>query len=58
LLEILAKASYSSVAEVPYVFEARRAGKSKLNLKEIVNYIPFLLKLRLSGSARNEGGFW
>ena len=45
LLEILAKASYSSVAEVPYVFEARRAGKSKLNLKEIVNYIPFLLKL-------------
>ena len=47
LLEVLAKASYGSVAEVPYVFEARRRGKSKLNLKEIVNYIPFLLKLRL-----------
>jgi len=46
LLEVLAKASYGSVAEVPYVFEARRAGKSKLNLKEVVNYIPFLLKLR------------
>jgi len=47
LLEILARANYGSIAEEPYVFEARKAGKSKLNLKEIANYIPFLLKLRL-----------
>ena len=49
LLEILARASYSSIAEVPYTFTSRRRGESKLSLKEVVNYIHFLLKLRRAG---------
>ncbi len=49
LLEVLARASYSSIAEVPYTFTSRRRGKSKLSLKEVVNYIHFLLKLRRAG---------
>jgi dolichol-phosphate mannosyltransferase len=48
LLEILVKGSYHSVVEVPYVFRERRKGKSKLNLKEIMNYAVHLLKLRMS----------
>jgi len=46
LLEILARASYGSIAEVPYIFTSRRRGKSKLSLKEVINYVHFLLKLR------------
>jgi len=46
LLEILDKGNYGSVAEVPYVFKPRKAGKSKLNLKEILSYVILLLKLR------------
>ena len=46
LLEILTRASCGSIAEVPYVFTSRRRGESKLSLKEVINYIHFLLKLR------------
>jgi dolichol-phosphate mannosyltransferase len=46
LLEVLMKGEYDKVAEVPYVFKMRRRGKSKLDLREILNYALFLLKLK------------
>ncbi|RLG87672.1 MAG: glycosyltransferase family 2 protein, partial [Thermoprotei archaeon] len=45
LLEILAKGNYSNVSEVPYTFDIRRYGKSKLGTKEIINYIIHVLNL-------------
>lgn len=45
LLEILAKANYKTVCEVPLVFKERKSGKSKLNLKEYLLYIQLLLNL-------------
>jgi len=45
LLELLVKGKYSKVAEVPYVFKARKRGKSKLSTKEIFNYVKHLLYL-------------
>ena len=42
LLEILAKGKYRRVVEVPYVFEERKNGKSKLGPK---HYLEFILHL-------------
>jgi len=42
LLEILAKGKYRRVVEVPYVFEERKNGKSKLGPKQ---YLEFLIHL-------------
>jgi len=47
LLEILAKGMYDRVAEVSYTFKPRKRGKSKLSLKEMINYASLLLKLRI-----------
>ena len=44
-LEVIAKAHYGRAIEVPYVFTDRVAGESKLNQKEIVNYLKQLGKL-------------
>jgi dolichol-phosphate mannosyltransferase len=38
-LEVIAKAHYDRALEVPYVFTDRLAGESKLNQKEILNYL-------------------
>jgi dolichol-phosphate mannosyltransferase len=38
-LEVIAKAHYTKALEVPYVFTDRVAGESKLNQREIVNYL-------------------
>jgi dolichol-phosphate mannosyltransferase len=38
-LEVIAKAHYGRALEVPYVFTDRIAGTSKLNQKEILNYL-------------------
>jgi dolichol-phosphate mannosyltransferase len=38
-LEVIAKAHYGRALEVPYVFTDRVAGESKLNQKEILNYL-------------------
>lgn len=46
-LEVIAKAHYGTVLEVPYVFTDRLVGESKLNQKEIVNYLKQLRKLYL-----------
>jgi len=52
-LEVIAKAHYGKALEVPYVFTDRIVGESKLNQKEIFNYLKQLRKLY---SARLTGG--
>ncbi len=44
-LEVIAKAHYGKAIEVPYVFTDRVVGESKLNQKEIFNYLKQLRKL-------------
>ena len=36
----------ASIVEVPYVFEGRTAGESKMNLKEALGYLDQLRDLR------------
>ncbi len=57
-LEVAAKAHYGRFIEIPYVFTDRVAGESKLNGKEITNYLKQLRRLytgrlfpRLAGAA-------
>ena len=38
-LEVIAKAHYGKAIEIPYVFTDRVAGESKLNEREIFNYL-------------------
>ena len=45
-LELLVRGRPSSVAEVPYVFEGRTAGESKMNLKEALGYLEQLRDLK------------
>jgi len=47
LLEILMRGKYGRVIEVPYVFGVRRRGRSKLGLREVLDYALLLLKLRV-----------
>jgi len=44
-LEVIAKAHYGRAIEIPYVFTDRIVGESKLNQREIVNYLTQLRKL-------------
>ena len=44
-LEVIAKGHYGNVIEVPFVFTDRVAGESKLNQKEIFNYLKQLGKI-------------
>jgi dolichol-phosphate mannosyltransferase len=44
-LEVIAKAHYGRAMEIPYVFTDRVAGQSKLNEREIFNYIKQLTRL-------------
>jgi len=44
-LEVIAKAHYGRAVEIPYVFTDRIVGESKLNQREIVNYLTQLRKL-------------
>lgn len=50
LLELLVKGNYVRVCEVPYSFNVRVKGKSKLGLKEIVNYLIHVLTLSPYGT--------
>ena len=45
-LELLVRGRPASVVEVPYVFEGRTAGESKMNLKEALGYLEQLRDLR------------
>jgi dolichol-phosphate mannosyltransferase len=74
LLEILAKGRHGKVVEVPYTFEPRRLGRSKLGSGEMLDYLSHLFRLMidtgayrtfvkfcivgLSGVLVNEGVFW
>jgi dolichol-phosphate mannosyltransferase len=44
-LEVIAKARYGTAIEIPYVFTDRVAGESKLNQREIFNYLKQLTRL-------------
>ncbi|MHB8433946.1 MAG: polyprenol monophosphomannose synthase [Candidatus Tyrphobacter sp.] len=44
-LEVIAKAHYGKAVEIPYVFIDRTTGESKLNRREIFNYLKQLRKL-------------
>ncbi len=53
-LEVVAKAHYGRALEIPYVFTDRIVGESKLNQKEIFNYLKQLRSLytaRLTGKS-------
>lgn len=47
-LEVIAKGHYGKALEIPYVFTDRVVGESKLNQKEIVNYLRQLRRLYAS----------
>ncbi len=45
LLEIIAKAHYKNLVEVPYVFQEREKGASKLGARQYLEYLQHLLRL-------------
>jgi len=47
LLEIITKTKPTKITEIPYTFKPRTKGKSKLNKREITNYIKHIAKLTL-----------
>lgn len=48
LLEVIGRGNISDIAEVGYVFQARKAGKSKVTWKQYVEYLGHLNRLRIS----------
>ena len=55
-LEVIAKAHYGKATEIPYVFQDRTSGQSKLNSSEITNYLRQLRRiyaLKLGGNRSN-----
>jgi dolichol-phosphate mannosyltransferase len=44
-LEVIAKAHYGKATEIPYVFQDRTSGESKLNTGEIANYLRQLRRI-------------
>jgi dolichol-phosphate mannosyltransferase len=47
LLEVIAKAHYKNLVEVPYVFQEREHGASKLGTRQYVEYLQHLARLAL-----------
>lgn len=45
LLEVLVKGDYKNLLEIPYTFQNRQVGKSKMNAKVTVDYFRHLLRL-------------
>jgi dolichol-phosphate mannosyltransferase len=45
LLEVIAKADYKKLVEVPYVFQERERGASKLGARQYVEYLQHLVRL-------------
>jgi dolichol-phosphate mannosyltransferase len=54
LLEVLGKAHYREVVEVPYLFQARSRGSSKLGLRESLQYLSHLGRLARSTGQRRS----
>lgn len=46
MVEVLAMADFETIYEIPYCFEQRNAGESKLNTSVTIEYIKQLLRLR------------
>ena len=53
LLEIMIEGKFKNAAEVPFIFESRRGGESKLNAKQQVEYLKHLFSLM-----RRTGELW
>ena len=53
LLEIMIEGKFKNAAEVPFIFENRRGGESKLNAKQQVEYLKHLFSLM-----RRTGELW
>lgn len=52
LLEVLARGNYTRLAEVPYVFEEREVGGSKMSARTAVQYLAHLVRISIdSGEA-------
>jgi len=47
LLEVLAKGDYTHVVEVPFTFEERASGGSKLGLSTVLKYLAHLLRISI-----------
>jgi dolichol-phosphate mannosyltransferase len=47
LLEVIAKADYKKLVEVPYIFQERERGASKLGTRQYLEYLEHLLRLAL-----------
>jgi dolichol-phosphate mannosyltransferase len=47
LLEVIAKAHYHKLVEVPYVFQERERGSSKLGARQYIEYLRHLLRLAM-----------
>ena len=45
LMEVLVKGRYSTVHEIPYAFDTRHAGESKMSLREQWNYLLHIARL-------------
>lgn len=45
LIEILVKGHYQSVLEIPYAFQARSMGDSKMSIREQLNYIRHIVRI-------------
>lgn len=45
LIEILVRGRYQKVIEIPYLFQAREVGESKMSIKEQWNYLLHLIRL-------------
>jgi dolichol-phosphate mannosyltransferase len=58
LLEVLGKAHYGDVVEVPFMFKARSLGSSKLGMRQSLQYLEHLARLaRSTGQLRSWIGY-
>lgn len=55
LLEVLCKTHHRKLVEVPYVFERRGRGKSKLGTRQFLEYVLHLLRL---ARATGQSAYW
>ncbi len=49
LIEVLGRGNIGDIAEVGYVFQERQAGESKVTIRQYIEYIQHLLRLRFRG---------
>jgi dolichol-phosphate mannosyltransferase len=49
LIEVLGRGNIGEIAEVGYVFQERQAGESKVTIRQYIEYIQHLLRLRFGG---------